>query len=501
MNKTVDAIKYGLETLNISPKGMFSLIESSKGYTGTDYNRWLANEIIKIAEKDEVGYSQLLAKWFNIIQSMVEEHIDEAIRDEFVEMVKGMCSGEVYTMSISADENPYGTELEIDWTNGLDLPFNCEFIEGLPDGLGEKIMNGKPLTFLFRFGADGKVSGSSLIPDAKSNGVVLKSYDALLLYRVCSMFRALGDEAENLSVVIICDTRFLYDPENADLIKYVLSYVHYEGIAVDSKDLYETSFTNESYAILKCTALGASDEIQDGIVLTKLSRGGVDEGKYRYSRGSDMWETLLLDNEVAYYTDEVYGVSESGEIMTNLSGVENSIGYLCNSSNLRVPVVSTLPIAGSEYVAINEENFHRCLAFYGVVSALRGQRQSSDIGDIMTGHPDYMNLVGNCLPLLLFSTNSIWCDVKGTVEGEECEYSLRDFSQFIIKELESLGVYFSYETKELMEIGKKIWGDTSWGTSFREALEAVGDTEVNKAYLNAVSRCQTYVCSLYKAMA
>ena len=74
MKNTIDAIKYGLETLKVSPKELNSLIESSKGYDGDDYKRWLANEIIKIAEKDDVGYSQLLAKWFNLIQSIIEEY-------------------------------------------------------------------------------------------------------------------------------------------------------------------------------------------------------------------------------------------------------------------------------------------------------------------------------------------------------------------------------------------------------------------------------------------
>ena len=47
MKKTVSAVKYGLETLGVTPDKLFSLIESSKGfeldllngYTQEDYGR------------------------------------------------------------------------------------------------------------------------------------------------------------------------------------------------------------------------------------------------------------------------------------------------------------------------------------------------------------------------------------------------------------------------------------------------------------------------------
>ena len=47
MRNTKDAIKYGIETLKVLPEKMFNLIESSRDYDGDDYDRWLANEIIK----------------------------------------------------------------------------------------------------------------------------------------------------------------------------------------------------------------------------------------------------------------------------------------------------------------------------------------------------------------------------------------------------------------------------------------------------------------------
>lgn len=495
MKKTVDAIKYGLETLNITPKELFSLIESSKGYTGSDYSRWLANEIICIAEKDEVLYSQLLAKWFNIIQSIIEEHVDESISEEFTKRVQGLCAngGKVYTVGIAGEENPYGTPIDIDWVSLLDLPFNYEFIESLPEGIGESIINGEKITFLFRLGSiSEKYSGSPLVSDAKSVGIVVKSYDALLLYRICSMIRALGDEAGNLSFVLIGNTDFFYNPENADLIKYFLSYARYEGFAVDSKDLYDVSYTNESYAIIKCAAFTEDNEgRQDGVVLPKLVKGGEAAGVYRYSCGSDIWRTLVgeygIEANIDGYTIEVSTISEVGNKVSTQRGSEEAIGYLCNSTHLANPVVATLPLAGSESIAITTKNFYRCVAYYGVVTALRGQGFSSDIPDIISGHPEYINLVANCLPLVLFGKGNLWGDIA--------DEKLGDFKEFILKEIETLSAYYSYEAKELMDLGKKLWNGSEWGTKFGDVLT---HSDSDRQYLNAISRCQAYVCSLYR---
>ena len=76
-----EAIRYGIETLGVSPDEMFSLIESSNGYEGDDYKRWLASEIIKLVENSGMGYSQLLIKKFNIIQELMDEYSDSSIKE------------------------------------------------------------------------------------------------------------------------------------------------------------------------------------------------------------------------------------------------------------------------------------------------------------------------------------------------------------------------------------------------------------------------------------
>ena len=64
MKKTVQAVKYALDTLHISPDSLFKLIETSQGYEGEDYNRWLAEKIIRTADSEGIPFTELLVKNF-----------------------------------------------------------------------------------------------------------------------------------------------------------------------------------------------------------------------------------------------------------------------------------------------------------------------------------------------------------------------------------------------------------------------------------------------------
>ena len=257
MKNTIDAIKYGLETLNVTTKEMFNLIESSKGYDGDDYKRWLANEIIKIAEKDDIGYSQLLAKWFNLVQSIIEEYSDDSIKKSFEDKIEEYISNDiVYSVGMSSEKD-YGVKGDdIDWGSKVDLPFNYDFIEGLPDDLRDGLLENKGVTIFLK-------KSSDIVTDAKINGISIKNYESMMFYRMCTLMRALDELGTKFKFVFIADTKVLYDNENADIIKYLLSFFNYEGFVVNSKDLYEGSYTSEEYAIVKCTLRGMYDEAQD----------------------------------------------------------------------------------------------------------------------------------------------------------------------------------------------------------------------------------------------
>lgn len=490
MKNTIDAIKYGLETLNVTTKEMFNLIESSKGYDGDDYKRWLANEIIKVAEKDDIGYSQLLAKWFNLIQSIIEEYSDDSIKKSFEEKIEEYISNAVvYTVGMSSEKD-YGIKGDdIDWGNRVDLPFNYDFIEGLPDDLKDGLLENKGATIFLKVNSKSTFKKSSdIVTDAKINGISIKNYESMMFYRMCTLMRALDEQGTKFKFVFIADTKVLYDKENADIIKYLLSFFNYEGFVVNSKDLYEGSFTSEEYAIVKCTLRGMYDEVQDGFLLRRAEE--VD-GKFafvgrekRYSRGGDMFDSL------AGYK---LGSSE-----------EKGIGYLCKGIKDRTAYLSTLPVDGANCVPITKKNLNKVVSYFGVSQAMVNSGVSGDITDIIDGHPDFKVLVNNCIPLFLFDVNSEFCQVSNSIKNP---YDLFE-SDFVKNLIDRGSVYFSFESKEFVSVCKNILtcynlkhGEESRvGKSFNDMRVACENEDLNKAYSNSLSRCKEFISSLYKKM-
>ena len=513
MKNTIDALRYGMETLNVSQKELFSLIESSKGYDGEEYDRWLANEIIKIAEKDGVGYSQLLAKWFNIIQSIIEEYSDTSIKECYDKKIREMISGtKVFTVGFSQESN-YGESLdEVDWGTGLDLPYNLDFIDNLPDSIKDAIHNEESITVMVKFNPKSPFKKScDLVSDAKLNTLSLKNNDSLMMYRMCTIVRALGDSYEGFNFLFITDTKFLYNEENQDIIKYFLSYFNYQGFTVNSKDLYKGSYTSEDYAIIK-GVMRVGGEVQDGIVLRRsYEKDGellYEKSGKRYSKGSDMLSALFKK-----YSDlcinSVPVIDRSFNRTGNtVKGCKDALGYLCKGEYDRSAILSSYPIENTDYIPIIEDNLNEVIAYFGVTRSMDSSGMFLGITEIIDGHPEYTNLVSNCVPIFFFDVNSKFCSLPkiSSKTGKVTEFPNRldipNPSPIVSKLLDKSSVYFSYEAKELMNICKGVLEKTGYLDSkpFDDLRREYDDGETNRAYLNALSRCKEYIISLYRQM-
>ena len=528
MKNTLDAIKYGLDTLKVTPKELFSLIESSKGYDGDNYSRWLANEIIKLAEKDGIGYSHLLAKWFNLIQSIVEEYADDSVKDcynlKILQMVK---NSKVYTLGMPV-ENPYGTDLSgVEWGSRVDMPYNYDFIEKLPEEAKNAILSNEGVTFFIRFNPKDTIKKSDDLQfDAKLNQISLKSRDALLMYRICTMARALEGTGIEFKFVFMTNTEFLFNVENAELIKYFLSFFNYRGFVVDSKELYEGSFTSEEYAICECTLRDANSPIQDGFLLGKVVESSSENGKLcyssikrRYSQGKDMLESLFKRYPSTGYQSNVPLLSPDLGVVGSTKGIKGALGYLCKREIDRGVILSNYPIKNSKYLAITEENLFEVMSYYGVSQAMDGTGMFLGIDEIIDGHTEFENLLGNCIPIFLFDVSSKFADLgeltskSGKVLHLDNKFELE--SKLVKKLLDKYSVYFSYEAKELMDICKRMLeyydlnaDENRVGRTFegiRQECCEISDykqdgNDFNKSYLSALSRCKDYVGSLYRRM-
>lgn len=502
MQKAKEAIKYGLSVMGVTPKEMFALIESSNGYTGDDDNRWLTAQIIKIAEKDGVGYSQLLAKWFNIISSIEEESSDMTFKDRWVEKIRQMSgSGRVYTVGMG-EENDFGTSLdEVDWFDGVDITWNTWFTdEKLPTEVANALHAGERITFVIN--ADAKLpvkKGSSLVQNAKLNGIPCTSPGALLMYRMCNMLSAM-DYPENLRVVLVADTAFLLSKENSGVIKYFLNYFSYDGFVINSKDLYNSAFTSEDFAIMSCeTRFG---DIQNGIVLAKVSGDDIGAETKRYSPGGNMWKKIYQNGNFPFdcqspTVDSSFSITD-GCVPT----MSSALGYICKAANTRTGVLTSFPLDGAKYAPITKDNLSDVIAYYGVSEALHNAGLPCDIPEVLSGHPEYDMLVANCVPVFLFGINSNFRDY-GT--GADNSFDIEG-SELVHKMLDRASQHFGYETKDLVGVCKGFLdyiqsnGESMVTKTFAEIRAEANNDDLNKAYIDALNRCLGYICTQYRRM-
>lgn len=458
MKNTVEAVKYGIETLRVSPNEMFSLIESSQGYVGDDYRRWLSNEIIKIAEKDGIGFSQLLVKKLSIVSSIME-NVDVSIKPVWVKVFRKLLSSDTI-VSVNFDE--VGAPIEgFDWYSGVDLMFDKGFYNRLPKYEGT-------YAFVAKLESDACDKSSELFRYAKEYNIAPKNKGSLLLLRMCNYVEA-NDIGSDFKFAFFVNTGFLTDIENSDVISFFLRYFNYEGFVVDSSELLTDVAPKNQYAYVVCSPRGIGTVSQPCFVLAeraiKDNKVAVVSSKKRYSRG-------LLS---AYAS-----LPEEGKPLGSLLLGKTSLSAYNTWDKGKV---------------ITDLNFKESVVLYGVWWSMKYGGFSTDIKELLTGSQDFEELYYNCLPLFLFNTDSHF-------GGAENVFDVTS-SDFIIKELEAAEVHFCFEAKELMTVCKGFLdycGEEVKGKTFEEIRVEANHDGLNTAYLTALSKLKEYICSAYRRM-
>ncbi len=506
MKYTREAIRYGIETLGVTPDELFSLIESSEGYDGDDYRRWLAARIIEVAERDGVGFTQLLVKKFAITQSLAEEYSDDGIKEEWLEYFNNIFSNfNVFSVGIEG----IGSELEdVDWFNGIDIDdVNGDFVsEKLPDEVKDVFLKDDNFTLLCKLSSESADKSSDLFKNAKSAGINCKNEGSLILYRVCSMISAFEECTCNFRFAFIASTNFLFNEENKQVIRHFLNYFNYSGFVVHSTELLKDTFSKVDYAFVVCTPRGLDDSVQDGFVLdsARLENGElVLYERKRYSESSNSMYSYLENCKSGLNSNGV--VIKDGKPSYGFV-CSDAVCYLLRGTDGRL-FISNAPVSSVECIAVNKDTFKDTVVFYGVTKSLEGFGLSRNISELITGHTSYDELFYNCLVLLLADTDNISKDY-GIVLLNGKNYLVRNTlcieDEYISSLLSSGEVYFSFEAKQMLDIlrvlQEKYSGQSRIGKTYMDIMTEFGDSNINKQYLSAVIALKDYISNLYRKM-
>lgn len=504
MKKTKSAVKYGMEVLKLSPDELFKLIESSQGYDGEDYPRWLAGKIIEVAEADGVQFSQLLVKKFNIINEILEEASENrVVREEFLDIFKSALHKKLY----SVDFEGLGEPLEVDWFNGLDLDNENSFFvkEKLPEEIRDAILENEKVSILFRLSLDAPDKKSELFSEAKGQLLNLSSKGAMIIYRLCSMVRAFG--MSNTKFGLIVPVKFLYESENEGILNYMLDHFKIsEGYSIKSVELSSDAFNAGDMAFITLEPKSEDDEEQDGITLTSItldedSLSGFEELEVkRYSKSYQPMLNKIADNSVVLDEEVPYQSGGFGK------GRRDALGYL--NINGKVSL-STLPEEGKQNIAITRDNLKDIIAYFGVtVSRELDWGYTSDIPCLIDGRVGYEELLYNCFPLFLFDYNVDFMNF-GEIElssGEKVVFGNKFdvLKSDVVAEVLDIGMpYFSFEAKELFNVCKEYIEYTKEnmgvsGKSFKQLREMSDNSDFNNLYETRLASLREYVNNLSK---
>lgn len=507
MKKTKSAVKYGMETLKLSPDDLFKLIESSRGYSGDDYSRWLASKIIEIAEADGVQFSQLLVKKFNIINELLEEVSEnQVIRSEFLDIFEGC----LYFDTFSVDFENLGKSIDIDWYSGLDLDSENSFFvkEVLPLELQNKILEDEKVSLFFRLSLDVASKKTDLYTDAKGQGLLLGSKGAMILYRLCSMVRAF--ELTNLKVGLLVPVKFLYDVENESIIDYTLQHFKIiDGFSIKSVELSSDAFNAGDMAFVTLVPREFEDVEQDGVELVSITLDENEALGYselcskRYSKSCQPMLNKISDSSPLLVED--VPMQSVGKVSGLGKGLENALGYLNINGSISL---TTLPEEGKKNIAITKDNIKDIIAYYGVtVSREVEWGYSSDIPCLIDGRAGYEELLYNCLPLFLFDYNVGFKNFGSINLGDDSfiiNNKLDVLKSEVVQELLDVGMpYFTFEAKELFNLCKDyiVYTEENLGISgksFQELRELSDNKDFNNMYDMKLANLKDLIYTLSK---
>ena len=451
MKKTTQAIKYALEELHLTPDKLFQLIESAQGYTGDNYELWLANKIIEVADSEGMPFTELLVKKLKLLTSLrsdTDEGVSQVVSD-FINKVVGSYKETVDFSGLNLDF--LNDNSDFDWFNGLSL------VDGTLMELNDS--NTAYVGFLDSAGA-GKNEVSLA---GKSMGIPITSKGGAMMLR----FLLMDDQVEPTgnTYVFISDSAFY--KENPQISKeffkrfslvdavYLNKSEAFQGSFASGLDLITVwkTYSEEGYDYYETGGKYSESELvimesNDVILGRSLIKPEVFPNKYFYADDeilmSDILKEYLIDSEE---DEQVAVINLDLEVEEVYDLPKSDLGaYISINGTQRV---SDYPIACStDYLPINRSNLEEIITYYACSQAMEGTwGYGKGLGMVLNGLEGYESLVANCLPIFFFGWNSLF----HSVEDQESNFLPNGD---LAKELyEKYNSFMSFESKVLWTLG------------------------------------------------
>lgn len=474
MKPVCQAIKYGLDVLNISADKLKSIVEESKGYDGESNDRWVSAKIIEVAEKNGILFTQLLAKWDLYIVEIEEEILagsgmvmSDAMTDALEELVLGnvVSFGRFDQFSREhggiASTDTEGTET-FNWRKGIDMFGSPDFAESVSEEFRKNLDDGSPVTVIAYLNGTRPIEKTSdLVSDARQAGYRLANEGQALLYRLITMHRAFPNA--EIRTLLHSSQKFWSDGINRPLIREFLSTFKVDTLNsfYASAKEFDANNHREGYGVLvvadndprkaEVQTLELGPFSEDGKIRLFLNQNETDFEHYLSTHKGTLRVPSINNGKIDGYRNAGFEVTGENEVL----------GYYCRNGAI---TIENFPRHGAESAGFTVSELSGVVASFGLTKAFNGQGEyMNGIPRILTGQEGIENLIANCLPLFLYGAGSNIRD-WGSINNEDGSPNRLDNKLAFTSEAIQLMVdkyypFMDFEAKDFMDDMKDIEED------------------------------------------
>lgn len=501
MKPVCQAIKFGLDVLDISSDKLKSIVEESNGYTGESNDRWIAAKIIEVAEKNGVLFTQLLAKWDLYLVEIEEEVLSGSgmvMSDAMIGALEDLVQPGVLLSFGRFDQfsrehggitaaDEVGDEL-FDWRKGLDLFGSPDFARTVSDEFKNALEDGTNVTIIASLNGTRPIDKSSeLVSDARQGGYRLSNEGQALLYRLLTIQRAFPDA--EIRTLLHSSQKFWSDAINRPLIREFLSTFKInsgDSFYASAKE-FDLNNHRDGYGVL----VVCDNDFQKPEVQTLELASFDEEGKVRLflNQNKTDFEHYLGTHKGTVRVPSINNGKIDGYKNAGMESTKEILGYYCRNGAI---TIENFPRTGAESAGITQQDLSYVVASFGLTKAFNGQGEyMNGIPRILTGQEGIENLIANCLPLFLYGAGSNIRDWGSITDETGAPVRLGNKLSFKNKAIQLLidkyYPFMDFEAKDFMDDMKDIEEDEEMSISeYRHKCRE--DAELDPTFIDDYNR-------------
>lgn len=364
-----EAVGYVLQATKQTPSRLLKNLETSEGYSGKDYNRWLAAQLIVLAKEAEITFTQLLADWPKLVIDAMESSPRGEMTLEGRSLVFPTDESDFVLVPHEKVFHEEGLGDEEEWISGpVDIQGMYEFSDEL--GIDSEVPKLNIISYLPQ---NDKESGNfPLRILAKEQGIKPSSNGEYLLMRFLNIAKTHVNS--NVNLTLISHTDFWNHVDPALLRDFLDMFPQTSGERVRVSDLFENDLSGEDYLI---TQFSTSGEVRNyfiygfspesGLQLFAGEMPSVDVG------GRSVLTEIFINGSKFAFREE-FSSFDPKTIVSPKNGISGYAEFISNA----------LPLAVEDGMDIPEgigESFRELQSPEAMELSRYQKRESSGIGE------------------------------------------------------------------------------------------------------------------------